>query len=994
MADDANFKDLPRINEVMAETSFLYGGNADFVEALYAKYAADPRLVEPSWRAFFESLAEPADLVRKNAADPAWTPKSVPMARPDWLSALDGMWPAVEAKIAKAIETKTPAASPAEVREATLDSVRAIMMIRAYRIRGHLQANLDPLGIEPKKENAELDPASYGFTEADFDRPIFLDYVLGMETATLREILAIIRRTYCGNVGVQYMHISDPQEKAWIQERIEGKDKEINFTKEGKIAILKKLIEAEGFEKFLHKRFPGTKRFGLDGGEACIPALEQIIKRGGALGVGEIVIGMPHRGRLNVLAAVMGKPYHVIFHEFQGGSSLPSDIEGSGDVKYHLGASSDRTFDGNHVHLSLTANPSHLEIVNPVVIGKARAKQTFDERENAPEAFNRERVLPLLLHGDAAFAGQGVVAECFALSELKGYMTGGTIHFIVNNQIGFTTAPRFSRSSPYPSDVALMVQAPILHCNGDDPESVVFATKIATEYRQKFGKDVVVDMFCYRRFGHNEGDDPTMTQPVMYSIIKDHPPTRELYATRLVQDGVATDAEVQGWVDEFQAFLEAEFEAGKAYHANKADWLDGKWSHLEAPGGETAPGDTGVPMQKLKDLGRLITAIPERVDAHKTVARVIEGRRHAYETGEGLDWGAGEHLAFASLLDEGVPIRLSGQDSVRGTFSHRHSALIDQKTEDRYIPLQNIRAGQAQYEVIDSALSEEAVLGFEYGYSLADPNTLTMWEAQFGDFANGAQVVMDQFISSGQAKWLRMSGLVMLLPHGYEGQGPEHSSARLERYLQLCAEDNMQVANCTTPANYFHILRRQIHRPFRKPLVLMTPKSLLRHKKAVSKLADMAEGSTFHRVLHDDAQSNPEKTTVRLRPDAEIKRVVLCSGKVYYDLLDAREKANDGKGRDDIYLMRLEQFYPWPMQSLRKELSRFPNAELVWCQEEPKNMGGWSFVDPWLELTLERTDNKAKRARYVGRAASASPAAGLMSRHLKELKAFTDEALA
>jgi 2-oxoglutarate dehydrogenase E1 component len=624
------------------------------------------------------------------------------------------------------------------------------------------------------------------------------------------------------------------------------------------------------------------------------------------------------------------------------------------------------------------------------VIGKARAKQTFDEREDK-ESFNREQVMPLLMHGDAAFAGQGVVAECFALSELKGYKTGGTVHFIVNNQIGFTTAPRFSRSSPYPSDVALMVQAPILHVNGDDPEAVVFAAKIATEYRQIFGKDVVVDMFCYRRFGHNEGDDPTMTQPVMYAIIKDHPSTRELYTTRLVQEGVVTDDEVKGWVSAFDTYLDQEFEAGKSYHANKADWLDGKWSHLHSVDGEFPRGDTGVPAQRLKDLGRLITAVPERVEAHKTVARVIEGRRHAFETGEGIDWGAGEHLAFASLLAEGFPVRLSGQDSVRGTFSHRHSALVDQKTEERYLPLQNLGALQAaQYEVIDSALSEEAVLGFEYGYSLADPNTLVMWEAQFGDFANGAQVVVDQFISSGERKWLRMSGLVMLLPHGYEGQGPEHSSARLERYLQLCAEDNLQVANCSTPANYFHILRRQLHRPFRKPLILMTPKSLLRHKKAVSKLSDFAEGSTFHRVLHDDAQSNPEKTSVRLKPDAEIRRVVMCSGKVYYDLLDAREKA----GRDDVYLMRLEQFYPWPMQSLRKELGRFPTAELVWCQEEPKNMGGWSFVDPWLELTLERSDNASKRARYVGRMASASPAAGLMSRHLKELEAFLAEALA
>jgi 2-oxoglutarate dehydrogenase E1 component len=988
MADDANLRDISR-TQVMNETSFLYGGNGAFVENLYSRFAADPNSVDPSWRAYFQSLHEGADAIRQDAAKPSWSRPITSAPRPDWMSALDGLWPAMEAKISKAIAAKAPTASLDEVHAQTVDSIRAIMMIRAFRIRGHLQANLDPLGIEPKSENAELDPASYGFAPSDYDRPIFLDYVLGLETSTVREILAIVRRTYCGNVGVQYMHISNPREKAWIQERIEGKDKEITFTKEGKIAILKKLIEAEGFERFLHKRFPGTKRFGLDGGEALVPALEQIIKRGGALGVDEVVIGMPHRGRLNVLAAVMGKPYKIIFHEFQGGSSLPSDIEGSGDVKYHLGASSERTFDGAKVHLSLAANPSHLEIVNPVVIGKARAKQTFDVREN-PRDCSRGKVMPLLMHGDAAFAGQGVVAECFALSELKGYKTGGTMHVIVNNQIGFTTSPRNSRSSPYPSDTALMVQAPILHCNGDDPEAVVFSAKVATEYRQEFGKDVVIDMFCYRRFGHNEGDDPTMTQPLMYKIIKDHPSTRELYTKTLVSQGVVTDGEVNAWVADFQTFLDAEFEAGKTYQADKADWLDGKWSGIGKPEPETVRGETAVPIQKLKDLGHKITAVPERIDVHKTVQRLLDSRRQAIETGEGLDWGTAEHLAFASLLDEGSPIRLSGQDSVRGTFTQRHSAVIDQTTEERYIPLNHLGDDQAYYEVIDSALSEEAVLGFEYGYSTADPSTLTLWEAQFGDFANGAQVVVDQFISSAERKWLRMSGLVMLLPHGYEGQGPEHSSARLERYLQQCAEDNLQVANCSTPANYFHILRRQIHRPFRKPLILMTPKSLLRHKKAVSSLADLAEGSSFHRILHDDGQTHPDRAGLTVKPDSEIKRVVLCSGKVYYDLLDAREKA----GRDDIYLLRLEQFYPWPMQSMRKELARFPNAELIWCQEEPKNMGGWTFVDPWIELTLERSETQMKRARYVGRPASASTAAGLMTRHQKELQTFLAEALA
>jgi 2-oxoglutarate dehydrogenase E1 component len=983
MADDSG-----RLNEILAETSFLYGGNAGFVEDLQARWVQDPASVEPSWAAFFATLSDAPDAVRRSAEPPSWTPAPLAQARPDWLSAIDGLWPAVEAKLKAGIEAAQPPAPPEEVRARTLDSLRAIMMIRMYRVRGHLRATLDPLGIAvPAGDVSELDPASYGFAQSDYDRPIFLDFVLGLETGTVREILDIVRRTYCGNVGLQYMHISDPAEKAWLQRRIEGKDKEISFTPEGKIAILKKLIEAESFERFLAKRYPGAKRFGIDGGEAMVPAMEQIIKRGGALGVDDIIIGMPHRGRLNVLAAVMAKPYRVIFHEFQGGSALPEDIEGSGDVKYHLGASSDREFDGNTVHLSLTANPSHLEAVNPVVLGKARAKQAFALRDDP--GVGRGHVLPLLMHGDAAFAGQGIVAESFNLMGIKGYRTGGAVHFIVNNQIGFTTYPRYSRSSPYPSDVALMVQAPIFHANGDDPEAVTFAARVAIEYRQQFGKDVVIDMFCYRRFGHNEGDDPTMTQPLMYKAIKDHPSTREIYARRLVAEGVATEADIAGWIKAFDDFLDAEFDAGKAYQADKADWLDGKWAGLALPDGEERRGDTAVPSQKLIDLGLKFTAIPERIDVHRTVKRVIEGRRASIQSGENIDWSTAEHLAFASLLDQGFPVRLSGQDSVRGTFVQRHCDIIDQTTEEHFTPLRHLSPGQAHFEALDSALSEEAVLGFEYGFSLCEPRTLTLWEAQFGDFANGAQVVIDQFISSGERKWLRMSGLTMLLPHGYEGQGPEHSSARLERYLQLCAEDNLQVANCSTPANYFHILRRQMLREFRKPLILMTPKSLLRHKKAVSTLADMAEGSSFHRVLQDDAQGG-RNTEVKLAADARIRRVILCSGKVYYDLLDARE----AHGASDVYLLRLEQFYPWPMKSLTTELARFKSAELVWCQEEPKNMGGWTFVDPWLELTLAKMNIAAERARYVGRPASASTAAGVMSRHKRELDTFLAAAFA
>ncbi|MGH6949418.1 MAG: 2-oxoglutarate dehydrogenase E1 component, partial [Vitreimonas sp.] len=739
-------------------------------------------------------------------------------------------------------------------------------------------------------------------------------------------------------------------------------------------------------------RHPGTKRFGIDGGEAMIPALEQIIKRGGALGVEEIVLGMAHRGRLNVLASVMGKPYQAIFHEFQGGSATPDDVLGSGDVKYHLGASSDRSFDDNNVHLSLTANPSHLEIVDPVVLGKARAKQakhaTWTEEGQALHDL-RARVMPLLIHGDAAFAGQGVVMECFALSGLRGYRTGGAMHFIINNQIGFTTTPHYSRSSPYPSDVALMVQAPIFHVNGDDPEAVVFAAKVATEYRQIFGKDVVIDMFCYRRFGHNEGDDPTMTQPIMYRRVKDQPTTLAIYSERLIKEGLLTQGEIDGWQNDFNAFLDREFEAGKSYRVNKADWLDGDWSGFTLPADDDRRGKTESTRDKLTELGRRITQIPDDFDMHKTVQRVVEARRRAIDERQNIDWALAEHLAFATLLDEGFDVRLSGQDSCRGTFSQRHSHFVDQSSEARYTPLNHIRDGQAHFEVIDSLLSEEAVVGFEYGYTLADPKTLTLWEAQFGDFVNGAQVVIDQFISSGERKWLRMSGLVMLLPHGYEGQGPEHSSARMERFLQQCAEDNMQIVNCTTPANYFHVLRRQMHRDFRKPLIVFTPKSLLRHKKCVSELADMAEGTSFHRVLWDDAELGDGKTTIELKRDSEIRRVVICSGKVYYDLLDEREK----RGLDDVYIMRLEQLYPWPMKSMMTELARFPNAELVWCQEEPKNMGGYMFVEPWLELTLEKLSISAKRARYAGRPASASTAAGLMSKHLKELAMLLEEAL-
>ncbi len=976
-------------NDVFEQTSFLYGGNAQFIEQLQAAYEKDPTSVDPEWRSFFSQLADEPATVAKTATGPSW-------ARADWpqplngelVSALDGNWPALEkvmgGKIAAKSAAKGEKVDTDSLRKATLDSVRALMMIRAYRMRGHLIADLDPLNLREKEQHPELDPASYGFGPEDMDRQIFIDNVLGLERATIRQIVDILKATYCSTMAVEFMHMSDPRHKAWIQERIEGPDKSIEFTPEGKKAILNKLIEAEGFEAYLNVKYTGTKRFGLDGGESIVPALEQIIKRGGNMGLSEIVLGMAHRGRLNVLANVMGKPYTAIFHEFKGGSSTPEEVEGSGDVKYHLGSSSDREFDNNRVHLSLTANPSHLEIVDPVVLGKARAKQDQLGRD-------RTRVLPLLIHGDAAFAGQGVVAECFGLSGLKGHRTGGSLHFIINNQIGFTTSPIWSRSSPYPSDVAKMIEAPIFHVNGDDPEAVVYAAKVATEFRQTFGHPVVIDMFCYRRFGHNEADEPAFTQPIMYRRIGKHTAVAQLYANRLIEQGVISGADYERMKGDFRKRLEEDFDASDNYKPNKADWLDGRWSGLKATRYDDDPrrGKTGVEIDRLQKLGGQITRVPDGFNIHRTLKRVIEARANAISDGSNIDWATAESLAFATLVDEGAKVRLSGQDVERGTFSQRHAVWVDQETEKRYAPLKHVSGKKTyDFECINSMLSEEAVLGFEYGFSLAEPQALVLWEAQFGDFANGAQVVFDQFLSSGERKWLRMSGLVCLLPHGYEGQGPEHSSARLERYLQMCAEDNMQVANCTTPANYFHILRRQMHRDFRKPLILMTPKSLLRHKRCVSTLEEMGPESTFHRILWDDAEYVPG-STVKLVKDEKIRRVVMCTGKVYYDLLEEREK----RGIDDIYLLRIEQLYPFPTKALVNELMRFKDAEMVWCQEEPMNMGAWTFVQPYVEWVLNRIEAKHRRPAYAGRAAAASPATGLMSRHLRELQGFLETAL-
>src|SRR5690348_2321240 len=908
---------------------------------------------------------------------PSWAREGWPVAELDELNlGLDPTQATIEkVKAAVAAKAAETTGDPDAIRRAAEDSIRAMMLIRTYRVRGHLAADLDPLRLTRRDVPADLTAEYHGFSDDDLERPIWLCGALGLERGTVREIVRILQRNYCGHVGLEYMHINDVEERRFLQSRMEGKDAEISFTPEGKQSILAKVIHAEQWEKFLAKKYVGTKRFGLDGGESAVPALEAVIKYGGQMGVTEIDVGMAHRGRLNVLSNVMGKPAQAIFHEFAGGATNPADVGGSGDVKYHLGTSSDREFDGNKVHLSLLPNPSHLEAVDPVVLGKARAVQTIRGDKQG------DTVLPVLLHGDAAFAGQGVVWECLSFSGLPGYGTGGTIHFIINNQVGFTTSPQFGRSSPYPSDVAKGVQAPILHVNGDDPEAVTFCCKMATEFRQTFNRDIVIDMWCYRRFGHNEGDEPSFTQPLMYAAIKKHPPISQIYGQRLIAEHVVD----QAWIDQqtkgYVAHLEDEFSSATSYLPNKADWFEGRWAGLGRPD-EPVLGRrntaTAISESEFERLGKMLTTVPEGFAIHRTLQRVLDAKKEMFDTGEGFDWATAEALAFGSLLAEGHGVRLSGQDSGRGTFSQRHAVWVNQQNGDKYIPLCQVDGGR--FEVRDSPLSEFGVLGFEYGYSLADPRCLVLWEAQFGDFANGAQSIIDQFVAAGEAKWLRASGLVLLLPHGFEGQGPEHSSARLERYLQLCAEDNLQVANCTTPANYFHILRRQMRRGFRKPLALMTPKSLLRHKLAVSNAADFTGDSHFRRILSD---LNPPH-------EGETRRLVLCSGKLAYELMEAR----DGAGDLGVEIVRIEQLYPFPSEPLVKRLKAMPNLkDLVWAQEEPKNNGAWLFVEDLLEQCLAEAGFAGMRPQFAGRDASASPATGLAKRHAAEQAALIAAAL-
>ncbi|MBA4750515.1 MAG: 2-oxoglutarate dehydrogenase E1 component [Alphaproteobacteria bacterium] len=936
---------------------FLTGTNGDFLEALYLTYLENPAAVDASWAAYFSNLAETAETVVREHKGASWTPK--------------------EARTPGFTSDKAPSPKPSNGlsvdTQVLWGSIRALRLIRAYRARGHLAARLDPLGIEGGRTHPELDPAYYGFTADDLDKTYALGGTLGLEQATLREILHIVERTYASHIGVEFTHIQDPDANLWLEQKCEARH--LDLSQKEKKDVLTSLTKAEGFERFLAIKYPGAKRFGLEGGESLIPAMEFMLERAGDLGVEEVVLGMAHRGRLNVLTHILGKPPRAIFSEFQGTTALPDDFQGSGDVKYHLGASGERAFGAHKIRVSLTSNPSHLEAVNPVVVGKVRAKQT--RREDAA----RTKLLGLLIHGDAAFAGQGLVAETLLLSDLAGYRTGGTIHIIINNQIGFTTSPNQSRSSPYSSDVAKMIQAPVIHVNADDPDAVMWVARLAAEYRQTFHKDIVIDLFCYRRHGHNEMDEPAFTQPLMYAAISKQPTTRALYAAQLTREGLTSEDEAKSLLETYHADLQKEFDQAPSFKAQKADWLEGAWSGIQQTLTPPKEVDTSVPLDTLQRIGQGLVRTPDGFALNDKLVRLMKNKEQMFKSGEGFDWATGEALAFGSLLCEGYPVRLSGQDCGRGTFSHRHAVLVDQKNAAAFVPLNSLKESQAEIEIVDSPLAEASVLGFELGYSLADPHCLVLWEAQFGDFANGAQVIFDQFIAAGEAKWMRLSGLVMLLPHGYEGQGPEHSSARLERYLQACAENNIIVANCSTPASYFHILRRQIIRNQRKPLVIMTPKSLLRDKRAASSLKDFAPGTTFEPILLD-----PRTAKIKA---SEVKRIVICSGKIYYDIMDAVE----AEKLTNILVIRQEQLYPYPHDLLVKALSPYPNADVVWCQEEPQNMGAWTFIDRRLEAVLVAAKYKAPRPRYVGRAEAASTATGYLSRHIAQEKQFIGELL-
>lgn len=961
--------------------SFLTGANATVLEDMYERYLVDPSKVQPSWVAFFRNLE--ADVPPGEAI-------AVRRANRNTFSNIPS--------------TMTEGKDLFQVSE---DTIKLMSMIRAFRHRGHLVADLDPLRIDedsvanvlvPYKTRQELEPSYYGFTEADMDREFVVSGELpGPPVRKLREVVDMLRKVYLGKVGYEYRHMLSKEEKVWLASHVEAARQPVLAPDEKK-TVLRDLADSELFEAFLAVKHATAKRFGMEGAEAVLPGLQAMVEHGSDLGIENVVVGMPHRGRLNVLANLVHKPLDQIFHEFTPHEDPDNETYlGSGDVKYHLGTSQTRSMrNGRSVHFSLMANPSHLEAVDPVVVGKTRAKQFFlGDTE-------RKRTMGLLLHGDASFAGQGVVAETLELSDLRDYTTGGTIHVIVNNQIGFTTDPRYARSSPYPTDVGKLVGVPIFHVNGDDVESVVRVCKLAMEYRQRFNKDVIVDVFCYRRHGHNELDQPMFTQPLMYQKIKSHPTPLKVYSDQLLAEGVISEEELKELKDEVMGNFAEKFANAKDWKARDKDWLASHWEGFKSPQDLSSVQMTGVSEEKLQELGSALTRVPEGFKMHPQLKKIMTDRRKHIELGEGIDWATAESLAFASLLDEGTSVRLSGQDSERGTFSQRHSVWHDQSMEKVYVPLNNLGPNQAAMQVCNSNLSEMAVLGFEVGFSLESPKALVMWEAQFGDFVNGAQVIIDTFISAGERKWRRQSGITLLLPHGYEGQGPEHSSSRMERFLQSCDDDedvvppmdpevrqqiqniNWQVVNASTPANYFHVLRRQVHRDFRKPLVIITPKSLLRHPGCKSDMSDFVAGK-FRRVI-------PEESPAVTDAPEQVRKVVFCSGKVYYNLMQERLK----RKQTDVAIARVEQIAPFPFDLVAEEVRKYPGAQLIWTQEESKNMGAWSYVKPRFQTAIRHFSDGAdnRLVSYVGREPSAAPATGNPMVHKEEQDALVNESLA
>jgi 2-oxoglutarate dehydrogenase E1 component len=939
-------------------SSPIAGGNAAFVEDLYEQYLADPASVSAEWRSYFDGLKG------REAGD---VPHSAVIARIESAQRMNG-----HAYSALA----TPVSDAQAQKQAGV-----LKLVTAYRSRGHLAAKLDPLDLEhtfpasdleaigllPRPAAPDLDPSFHGLSESDLDTEFSTGSLAGPQRLKLRDLVALLKATYASTIGAEFMHISDAEQRRWVHEQLERAGGRFGFTAEEKKRILEKLTQADGLERYLHTKYVGQKRFSLEGGDSLIPLLDELVNRGGADGMNDMVLGMAHRGRLNVLVNVLGKPPQKLFAEFDGKFDHPDDPAHSGDVKYHLGFSANVKTPGRTVHLALAFNPSHLEIVDPVVAGSVRARQVH-RRDEA-----REHVVPVLIHGDASFAGQGVIMELLNMSQARGFCVGGTIHVVINNQVGFTTSnPHDARSTLYCTDVAKMVNAPVFHVNGDDPEAVLFVTRLAFDFRQKFKRDVVIDLVCYRRHGHNEADEPAATQPLMYQVIRARPTLREIYAKTLAAEGVVGETDAQALVDDYRKKLDSGTPIASLDPDFKDEFAVDWTKHLGASLDQAVK--TGVAKDKLAELNRKILTLPAGVTAHPRVAKIYDDRVKMAAGEQPMDWGFAENLAYATLVADGYDLRLVGQDSGRGTFFHRHAVIHDQKSGGDYVPLATVRES-ANVSIVDSLLSEEAVMAFEYGYSTAEPRTLNLWEAQFGDFANGAQVVIDQFISSGEAKWDRLSGLVLLLPHGYEGQGPEHSSARLERYLQLCALENMQVCVPTTPAQMFHMLRRQMLRDVRKPLVVMTPKSLLRHKLAVSSLDDLSKG-TFQLVIPDSTAKSGKK----------VRRVVLCSGKVYYDLVEDAAK----RRIDDVAIVRVEQLYPFPRKEVAAELERYPGAkEVVWCQEEPMNQGAWYQITHHLHACIAADQSLT----YAGRARSPAPACGHLATHIAEQAKLVEQAL-